>query len=110
MEGSTGILFGPFTPIFLKECLESLRVALRCLKSELYPIERVVFWIDVLNLTAVDLGYLFTVKNLVVVFLLNYKKKSSKSLLLMYLTERIYKLVNAIATSKKHALLFIFQV
>jgi len=31
-------------------------------------------------------------------------------MLLMYLTERIYKLVNAIATSKKHALLFIFQV
>ena len=31
-------------------------------------------------------------------------------MLLMYLTERIYKLVNAIARNKKHALLFIFQV
>ena len=74
MEGFTGIPFGPFILIFLKECFNSLRVALRCLNSELYPIERVAFWFDVLNLTAVDLGYLFTVKNLVVVFLLNYKK------------------------------------
>ena len=74
MEDFTGILFGPFILIFLKECFDSLRLAHPYLKSELYPIERVAFWFDVLNLTAVDLGYLFTVKNLVVVFLLNYKK------------------------------------